>query len=98
MSDSVPPDRSFAELEQLVRNLGGELTTFRRRAQHAENRLRTLEARAANGDLFTGERVEELERENAELRARLEAATGRTRLLLDRVHFLRQQHERSGGR
>ena len=39
------------------------------------------------------ERVAELERENADLRARLEEATTRTRQLLDRMRFLRQQRE-----
>ena len=38
------------------------------------------------------ERVAELERENAELRARLDRATGRTQEMLDRLRFLRQQH------
>ena len=35
----------------------------------------------------------ELIRENQELRMRLEAARQRTKLLLDRLRFLRQQHE-----
>ena len=98
MSDSVRPEGAFGELERLVRHLGGELAMLRRRAQQAETRLRTLEARAAHGDLFAGERVDQLERENTELRARLTAATERTRQLLDRVHFIRQQHERGGER
>jgi hypothetical protein len=37
--------------------------------------------------------VASLQRENQELRLRLEAARQRTRQLLDRVRFLRQQHE-----
>jgi hypothetical protein len=41
----------------------------------------------------TPERMEKLERENAELKKRLEAARTRTRQILDRVRFLRQQHE-----
>ncbi|HEX3157528.1 MAG TPA: hypothetical protein VHQ45_03380 [Gemmatimonadaceae bacterium] len=39
------------------------------------------------------ERIAELEQENADLRARLEEATTRTRQLLDRMRFLRQQRE-----
>lgn len=41
----------------------------------------------------TGARLEALERENATLRQRLDGATERTRQLLDRVRFLRQQQE-----
>lgn len=37
--------------------------------------------------------VAALQRENQDLRLRLEAARQRTRQLLDRVRFLRQQHE-----
>lgn len=84
--------RAFDDLSQLVRHLGDELAAFRRRALQAEAKLR-----AAVGDggapAVSPERVVELERENAELRARLETATARTRQMLDRVRFLRQQHE-----
>ena len=41
----------------------------------------------------TPERLDRLELENANLKKRLEAAKGRTRQLLERVRFLRQQHE-----
>lgn len=40
--------------------------------------------------------VATLQRENQELRLRLEAARQRTRQLLDRVRFLRQQHQLGG--
>ena len=43
-------------------------------------------------------RLAELERENANLRARLESAADRTRRMLDRVRFLRQQHATAGER
>ena len=39
------------------------------------------------------ERVGELEQENRELRQRLETARQRTKQLVDRMRFLRQQHE-----
>jgi len=39
------------------------------------------------------ERVDKLERENAELRKRVDMARIRTRQMLDRIRFLRQQHE-----
>ena len=41
-------------------------------------------------------RLAELERENADLRRRLEQAGSRTRQLLERVRFLRQQHVAGG--
>jgi hypothetical protein len=43
-------------------------------------------------------RVDALSRENAALRTRLEGATDRTRQLLERVRFLRQQQEQEAAR
>lgn len=97
MSDSVRPDRAaLRELEQLIGALGDEMASWRRRAHEAEARCRELEAQieatvpsaasAAGGDT-------DLHRENEELRRRLDAARVRTRQLLDRLRFLRQQHE-----
>jgi predicted nucleic acid-binding Zn-ribbon protein len=83
-------EASFADLDKLVRHLGDELASFRRRALHAEARVKTLES--SPGAVRT-ERIEKLERENASLKIRLEKARGRTRQMLDRVRFLRQQHE-----
>lgn len=95
----------FRDLELLVRHLGEELAGFRRRALTAEARVKSLEeaaaARAAAREARAEEphpRVEELERENAELRRRLEGATARTRRMLERVRFLRQQHAQGGER
>ena len=96
MSDSVRPEAlAFAELETLVRHLGDELAGFRRRALAAEARLRELEDKdgrpsgQARRDLER--RNAELEHENAALKTRLESATTRTRQVLDRVRFIRQQ-------
>lgn len=95
MSDRARPDSSaplaFAELEQLVRNLGEELLAFRKRAHAAEARLKALGATPA-GDASAEERLAALEAENAKLRARLEEAAEKTRGMLDRARFLRQQH------
>lgn len=95
MSDRVRPDTSapmaFAELEQLVRNLGEELSAFRKRAHAAEARLKALGA-TPTGDATAEERLATLEAENARLRARLEDAAEKTRAMLDRARFLRQQH------
>ena len=87
-----PESRAFKELEKLVRHLGEELASFRRRALHAEARVKELEGAFPSGGLANAD----LSRENAELRSRLEAATTRTTQLLDRVRFVRQQHGKGG--
>ncbi len=92
-SDNERPDEeAFAELQQLVRHLGDELAGFRRRALQAEARVKAIDASSGTAR-GTPERLDRLELENADLRKRLEAARTRTRQLLDRVRFLRQQHE-----
>jgi len=97
MSDPARPDAlAFRELAHLVRNLGEELAGFRRRAQQAEARLRQIAAGAAAPDANAEERVAALEAENAQLRARLAAASERTRTILEQVRFLRQQHALPG--
>lgn len=94
MSDNERPEAAaFRELELLVRHLGDELANFRRRALQAETQLRAVEARGTSlGDL---KRLETLESENATLRGRLEAAAGRAEAMLERVRFLRQQHDQA---
>ena len=84
---------AFRELELLVRNLGEELAGFRKRAHAAEARLQAIATKGGGGDAAAEERVGQLETENAALRARLAAASERTGKVLDRVRFLRQQHE-----
>ena len=100
MSDSERPEIvAFRDLEQLVRHLGDELAGFRRRALLAESRLRELESEDQVPDVTQqralDERVTELEHENAVLRARLDSATERTRQMLERVRFIRQQAQRA---
>lgn len=93
MSDNVRPEAAaFADLEQLVKHLGDELASFRRRALQAEARLKSLELTGVKG-VVSPERVQFLERENVGLNTRLEAARARTRQMIDRVRFLRQQHD-----
>lgn len=93
MSDTAPRERrAVAELEVLLERLGEELASFRRRAQSAEARLKELEGReggAASVELAG--RLSKLERENQRLKKRLENAGARTKQMLDRVKFLRQQ-------
>ncbi|HWL40009.1 MAG TPA: hypothetical protein VNO75_07205 [Gemmatimonadaceae bacterium] len=92
MSESVSPERAaFVELEQLVKHLGDELASFRRRALQAEARVKGFEATGVKGQM-SPERLQYLERENVGLTKRLEAAKARTQQLIDRVRFLRQQH------
>lgn len=93
MSDSVRPETTaFAELEQLVKHLGDELASFRRRALQAEAKLKGLESTGVKG-VVSPERMQHLERENAGLTTRLDAARARTQQMIDRVRFLRQQHD-----
>ena len=93
MSSPARPDaKAFLELEALVRNLGEELSTFRKRAHAAEARLKAIATKGGGGDEHAEERVAQLELENSKLKTRLDAAAERTRKMLDRVRFLRQQH------
>lgn len=101
----APAAAAFAELDRMVRHLGEELAFFRRRALDAERRVRELSASAAPvadeaselpaAPPAMADRVARLEAENAELRARLTEAAGRTRAVTDRMRFLRQQQEAS---
>jgi hypothetical protein len=96
MSDREQADAAaFRELETLVRNLGDELATMRRRALLAEARLKELESMESGGKGAVqpklADRIARLERENAKLRDRLDKAKERSKVMLDRVHFLRQQ-------
>jgi hypothetical protein len=92
--ESLPETHPLAQLSLLVRSLGEELASFRKRALQAEATLRGYESSSRSGDLFAEQRVVELERENADLRARLQFATEQTRAILSQVRFLRQQSER----
>jgi len=95
MSEHARPDiEAFRELESLVRTLGEQLAGYRERALTAEERLRHIDNTGDDPDPpRVRERLRTLEQENASLRGRLEAATARTRSVLERVHFLRQQSE-----
>lgn len=93
MSEHARPEiESFRELESLVRSLGEQLASYRERALTAEDRLRHLDSTGEDPEPPRNrERIRTLEQENASLRGRLEVATARTRSVLERVHFLRQQ-------
>jgi hypothetical protein len=84
------------ELEQLIRALGEEMAAWRRRAQQAEARLKESEStrrERSERPALNADQVAALERENADLHTRLEAARVRTQQLLDRMRFLRQQEQ-----
>ena len=81
----------------LVKHLGDELASFRRRALQAEARVKSLESTGVKG-VVSPERVQFLEKENAGLTNRLDAARARTQQMIDRVRFLRQQHDGAGVR
>jgi chromosome segregation ATPase len=103
MSDSVRPEIvAFRELETLVRHLGDELAGFRRRALLAEARVRELEGQGTTPVMQQrrelSDQVTQLEHENAALKGRLDAATARTKQMLDRVRFIRQQAQGGGER
>ena len=89
MSDNERPDLvAFQELEHLILSLADEMAGWRRRAQEAEARLKAappVPAGRANAAA--------LEKENRELRERLAAAKARTKQLLEKLRFLRQQQE-----
>jgi hypothetical protein len=87
---------AFRELTMLVRHLGDELASFRKRALTAESRVKAIDVAGSTSTEGLAERVAQLEAENTDLRTRLEAARGRARHMLERVRFLRQQQE--GGR
>ena len=93
MSDSERPDvAALKELEQVIHALGDEMAAWRRRAHEAEARLKEV-APGALKHLGTGPGIDALEAENKDLKHRLDAAKKRTKQLLDRIRFLRQQHE-----
>ena len=98
MSDNAQADNhAIQELDTLVRHLADELAAFRRRALTAESRLKEVESQEGGAmALDLSARVNQLEEENEKLRTRLDEAAARTRQMLDRVRFLRQQAQ-SGG-
>lgn len=100
MSDSGRPDlEALEELRRLLQLLGEEMGVLRRRAQQAEARVRELEESGSQlvlggaSDFASPAAADALSKENEMLRARLHTARDRTRALLDRMRFLRQQHE-----
>jgi predicted RNase H-like nuclease (RuvC/YqgF family) len=93
VSNSERPDvAAYQELEQLIHALGDEMAAWRRRAHEAEAKLKEV-APGALKNLRTGPGIDALEKENHELKRQIDAAKKRTKQLLERIRFLRQQHE-----
>jgi hypothetical protein len=98
MSSYERPDfAALDELERLLRHVGDELASWRRRSLRAEQELTDLKAK---GGMLAGpelvqvrQRVADLEGENQLLRTRLEAATERVRGLIQRLAFLERDLE-----
>lgn len=89
MSDNERPDLvAFQELEHLILSLADEMAGWRRRAQEAEARLKAAPPVPAGRVNAAA-----VEKENRELRERLDAAKARTKQLLEKLRFLRQQQE-----
>src|SRR5437763_16518706 len=99
MSDNAATDSGpVKELEVLVRHLADELAGFRRRALLAEARLKEVEGHEGGAaSLELASRCSELERENERLKTKLDSASARAKQMLDRVKFLRQQAQDTGG-
>jgi predicted nucleic acid-binding Zn-ribbon protein len=98
MSDNAQGDNhAIHELDTLVRHLADELAAFRRRALTAESRLKEVESHEGGAmALDLSARVNQLEEENEKLRVKLDEAAARTKQMLDRVRFLRQQAQTGG--
>lgn len=98
MSDNAQGDNhAIHELDALVRHLADELAAFRRRALTAESRLKEVESQDGGVmALDLSARVNQLEEENEKLRIKLDEAAARTKQMLDRVRFLRQQAQTGG--
>ena len=90
---ALPENPRFAELSRLVRRLGEELAGYRKRALTAEARLRALEEEASDAAALPTRAARELQKENVQLKQRLEAARIRTEKLLARMRFLQQQRD-----
>lgn len=90
-----PGFRALEELEEILGLVTDELASWRARALKAEQDLQALVSSAPEGaGLSPGvvsARLAELERENADLRARVERAKKRVGELVQRVGFLEQQ-------
>ena len=89
MSSSGQPEfAALADLEEVVKHVGDELASWRRRALKAEGERASL---GAHDTVALKERAVSLEAGNVDLERRLEAARARVQDLLKRLRFLEEQ-------
>lgn len=94
--------RALEQLEAVLREVGEELATWRARALKSEAEGKggvgvPRGAAHARGDGESRGRAAELETENRQLRARLEAARARMQELVARLSFLEEQSREAAG-
>ena len=97
-SPYAPPDRAaLAELERVIQHLMDELVTWRRRCLKAEGALQGL---SGQGGLVPGDdlvqvkdRLLEVERDNLDLRSRVDRARDMVDQLQQRLLFLADDSE-----
>ncbi len=94
--------RALEQLETVLREVGEELATWRARALKAEAESKgggalPRGAAHARGDGESRGRAAEVETENRQLRARLEAARTRMQELVARLSFLEEQSREAVG-
>lgn len=89
MSDDRPELAAFAELEEVLGKVTGELAAWRRRALKAE--ASRSELGADHDAVASRERIVDLEDRNGDLENRLEQARERVSELLRRLRFLEEQ-------
>ena len=85
-----PESAAFRDLQSVVHGLVEELAGFRKRALAAEAKLKGFES-ATGSSAKAGQKLANLEEENATLRAQVDKARTSTRGMLEKVRFLRQQ-------
>ena len=90
MSNADRPEfKALNELEDVVSRVAEEMAEFRRRAQRAEAERAVL---GTDQDVVGARaRIVQLEAENRDLHARVEAARARVSELLARLRFLEEQ-------
>lgn len=95
MSYERPDIPALAELEKLVQHVGEEASSWRRRSLKAESDLaRYKDQSGALGGpelIESRQRIIALERENEDLRKRVETARHKVAILVERLAFLERE-------
>ena len=95
MNYQRPDLPALAELEELLRHVGEEASTWRRRSLKAEAQLaRAKDQSGALGGpelLESRRQIVRLERQNEDVRRRVESATQQVAVLVERLAFLERE-------